>query len=85
VSGGFAEPAHGDAVAAGFTKRGGENLDDPEAERDRGDFAERFAIDHQKHLILLAADGDSGAEYRMLTGFDDRVASAGGALLAEKR
>lgn len=30
---------HRDGIAAGFTERRGENLDDPEAERDGGDFS----------------------------------------------
>jgi hypothetical protein len=30
---------HGDRVAAGFAESGAENLDDPERNSDRGDFA----------------------------------------------
>jgi hypothetical protein len=32
------EPGHGDHITAGFAKGGGKDLDEPEAERDFGDF-----------------------------------------------
>src|SRR5205085_5462509 len=32
----LAKPGHADGVAAGLAERGGEDLDDPEAQRDRG-------------------------------------------------
>ena len=51
----FAEPGHGDGVAAGLAERGCEDLDDPEAERDRRDFGERFGtgfvIGHPRVIV----------------------------------
>src|SRR5207244_6007335 len=49
-------PIYGDAIAAGFAERGGEDLDDPETERDCGDLGEgfvpEFPIGHQSLLGL---------------------------------
>src|ERR1041385_9237307 len=41
--GGFAEPRHGHGVASGFTESGGEDFDDPEAERNQRDFGDEVS------------------------------------------
>ena len=44
VGRGLAEPAHGHRIARGLAQSRGENLGDPEAERDRGDLAQYWAV-----------------------------------------
>jgi hypothetical protein len=44
VRGGLAEPGHRNGIAARFSQRGGEDLDDPETERDCRDLAQQLVL-----------------------------------------
>ena len=53
-------------VAAGLAERGREDLDDPEAERDRGDFGQRFA---RKLAIVHSKASDAIGDRAPMPGF----------------
>ena len=62
----LSKPGHGYAIAAGFTKRSRENLDDPEGESDGWNFARRCQMPIHRFLALCAGMA-SQAEARMST------------------